>query len=500
MRLGTPLLVGFALLLGGCVGPRWAVPSSGDARVEACRAAFTTVDLEVAEAGVGDAEAARIPGFPYLRASRFLASFRNQPLQPAAFEAWVDRLRRLDRQARRVELANLPPAEREKLAAPIRELAGCADVLRRHDLTADGRRALRRAARVPDHYSALSRTLGLYPFTSFGVAVGFMNWKRRFLPAAMAANGPLPVEGSLTTYRPTVGGAAPRRLRAGQVAAIVAGARDNPLGIPEPKGADLARLIETFAPVWVVDEAGPADRIGHPVWRRDGGRTRVDVDAGRPVAFTRLSHTRFGGEILLQINYQVWFRERPLTGALDLLGGWLDSVIWRVTIGADGRPLAYDSMHGCGCYHMFFPVPPTARKPMPEDLDHSEGALVAGPGPRPGPDARAAIRLTSGAHYIAAVDTIKDGGPARSYRLLPPGEIPDLALRTAPLPREAGGSRSFYGPDGLVAGSERLERFILWPMGIASPGGMRQWGTHSTAFVGRRHFDEPYLFEKSFRR
>jgi hypothetical protein len=35
-------------------------------------------------------------------------------------------------------------------------------------------------------------------------------------------------------------------------------------------------------------------------------------------------------------------------------------------------------------------------------------------------------------------------------------------------------------------------------MGIPSPGAMRQWGHHATAFVGRRYFDDPHLFEKTF--
>jgi len=68
------------------------------------------------------------------------------------------------------------------------------------------------------------------------------------------------------------------------------------------------------------------------------------------------------------------------------------------------------------------------------------------------------------------------------------------------LPDPAGGRRSLYGPDGLVAGSERGERWLLWPMGIASPGAMRQWGRHPTAFVGRRHFDDPYLIDGAFER
>ncbi|HEX9646503.1 MAG TPA: hypothetical protein VGB88_03330, partial [Alphaproteobacteria bacterium] len=80
---------------------------------------------------------------------------------------------------------------------------------------------------------------------------------------------------------------------------------------------------------------------------------------------------------------------------------------------------------------------------------------------------------------------------AAGYRLVPAEELRSLA---AP----GGGRRSLYRPDGLVAGSERLERFLLWPMGIASAGAMRQFGTHATAFVGRRHFDDPRLFDDAF--
>ena len=66
------------------------------------------------------------------------------------------------------------------------------------------------------------------------------------------------------------------------------------------------------------------------------------------------------------------------------------------------------------------------------------------------------------------------------------------------MPRAAGERASAFGPDGLIAGSERLERFLFWPMGIVSPGAMRQWGRHATAFVGRRHFDDARLMERYF--
>jgi hypothetical protein len=49
-----------------------------------------------------------------------------------------------------------------------------------------------------------------------------------------------------------------------------------------------------------------------------------------------------------------------------------------------------------------------------------------------------------------------------------------------------------------MPGTERGERFFLWPMGIESAGQMRQWGHHATAFVGRRHFDDPNLLASYF--
>ena len=52
--------------------------------------------------------------------------------------------------------------------------------------------------------------------------------------------------------------------------------------------------------------------------------------------------------------------------------------------------------------------------------------------------------------------------------------------------------------DGIVPGSERGERWLFWPMGVPEPGAMRQWGRHATAFVGRRHFDDPGILERYF--
>lgn len=51
----------------------------------------------------------------------------------------------------------------------------------------------------------------------------------------------------------------------------------------------------------------------------------------------------------------------------------------------------------------------------------------------------------------------------------------------------------------MLAGSERLESTYLWPFGIPSAGAMRQLGHHAIAFIGIRHFDQPWLFEQILR-
>ena len=103
---------------------------------------------------------------------------------------------------------------------------------------------------------------------------------------------------------------------------------------------------------------------------------------------------------------------------------------------------------------------------------------------------RLAVRLASATHHVTGI-AAPSVLPTRRYELRDENE-----LRSLPLP--GGGSRSLYAADGLVRGTERAERFLFWPMGIASAGAMRQWSHHATAFVGRRHFDDPNLLDNRF--
>lgn len=110
------------------------------------------------------------------------------------------------------------------------------------------------------------------------------------------------------------------------------------------------------------------------------------------------------------------------------------------------------------------------------------------------------VQLAAGSHYVSQIysdSALPQMESSQTYGIHLGAEVPDEAMRVAPYGK-AGLRRSLYGPDGVIRQSRRLERFTLWPMGIKSPGAMRQWGTHATAFVGKRHFDDPYLMEAAF--
>jgi hypothetical protein len=490
------VVIALVAAVAGCaVAPR-APPATRDLDDHAarCAAILERVDSVVAAAGVADGMAARVAGFPHLRANRFLASYASETLDDARFGAWVRRMAALGGEGLAVELDNLPAAQAGPLIRELRALgatraelrptvAECVKRLTEADLASPDRRALlREAARVPDDYADWQRVVGLYWLTRIPFAHGIRRWQedvRRLFAEPVAA---LPVKGQVTRY------AAPSaRLSGAEVGALLARSSGNALGIPEPAGSDYEALFAAFAPAFEIDTVGPADRPGELVL--DEGAT-PRADPARAVVYRRISHARYRGQALLQLNYGIWFPERPKGAGWDILGGYLDGLIWRVTLAPDGAPWVFDSIHHCGCYHQFFPTARAVLKEIPATLD--EAAFVPQRLPRLEPNARIVLRVASGTHYLQRVMVQAEAAPhAYTYAFME-----DDALRSLPL--APGARRSAFRPDGIVPGTERGERYLFWPMGVPEPGAMRQWGRHATAFVGRRHFDDADLLERYF--
>lgn len=471
-----------AALAQACAKGRTLAPP-GD-RAAACARFFGELDLWVAEHGGADAEAARVAGSPELRVDRFLASFADERPTGESYAAWIERLRRLDDTARRIEWRNLPAGAAAGLQPPFGLPAETAiDLCGRVLAERDGRSPARRSrlfeqAEVPDAYSTWRRVLGLYPLTRWAIVEGVGRLQRElrhpFLPGAESGPG----LGPWLRYAPPV----PARLGAAEVAGILEASAGNPLGIPEPSGEALGRLFAAFAPVLAVETASDSDRIGAVRLGADG---TASIDTAAPAVYRRLSHARWNGRVLLQLNYLLWFPARPPRGSFDIYAGRFDGLLWRATLGTDGRPLAYDSIHPCGCYYQIFPGE-GVRVVQPRD--GSEPVLSPMPIPRLKPGERLVIRLASGTHFIRGVKPESTLGATTAYHWRDYDE-----LRSLPAPN--GRRRSLFDAEGLVRGSERPERWLFWPMGVPSAGAMRQWGTHAIAFLGKRHFDDPELLE-----
>ena len=470
-------------LLGGCaslVSP--TQPTAASPETASCARWFAQVDAAIDQAGVRDAETERVAGFAGLRVDRFTASLRDRAsASAAAFDTWLARLQRLELDGRGFEIANLP-----RTAFPIGAAADAAAARRQTEQCAQAwrgplqsdpalRSTLLERAQVPDRYATWQRAVGLYPLVRWPFFAGVQNWQRSHEEAMSRwATSPAPTQ----RFVPA---------RAAPTTALWHARPRDALGVPQFSDAEVAALLAAHAPALEVETRGDADRFGALAW--NGGAVPAVDRAAPPQAYQRIAYARYGDRVLVQLVYSFWFPERPPLGRVDLLAGALDAVVLRVTLAPDdGRPLLVDTIHGCGCYHLFIPTAEVAlRTPAPTDV---EWAFTPTTLPALSPGQRIVVRLASATHYVVGVD--RDGGaPGTPYVLRE-----EQMLRA--LPTSAGASKSVFGPDGLVAGSERAERWLFWPMGIASAGAMRQWGHHATAFVGRRHFDDADLIERRF--
>ena len=477
-----------AVLLSGCAAVA-ELPVPDD--IAACQRWMDRLDEQVDAHAVRDGGSARLSGWPFLRVDRLLASYRDEVgVSEAAWASWGRRMVALDEVARAAETRNLPPAAMASLGvadapAAMDRVRACAPRLWAR-LSADpGARArLQRAARVPDDYSPVLRGLGLYALTRWpffaGVEREQRHWKIRWDSATQAEHA----GGERIRYRPATPGPA----GAVDVGEILRRLPRDALGVAIPDAATAQRLLAAYAPVIDIDTVADHDRPGRLYW---GASPAPEVNPREPVLYQRIAHTRLGGRTLLQLVYSLWFPERPAVSGLDLLAGRVDAVVLRQTLDERGRVLMLDSIHGCGCYHVFVPGASMALRPAPDP--QGEWAFVPAPVPALQPGQRLRVHITAIDHQLEGAgadqgDSVEHGA---TYALLD-----EDTLRS--LPTAEGGHRSAFWSSGIMPGTERGERALFWPMGIASPGAMRQWGRHPTAFVGRRHFDDPRLLAERF--
>ncbi len=553
------LIVGLAIALAACASPPpsqsppsqsppsqsppsqspQGLPIAGTAD---CRALVNDLTVAITQAGVGDAQAVRIEGFDWLRVDRFTAALGRKAGVGTQTAAWLERLRALDAQARRIELANLPDARVTWLAgaASLTTPTSDADPALQPGAVRSARQALqaridscghastaaiaqepetldrlRRSAQVPDDYVEWQRALGIYPVSSLAFQAGV-----RREEAAMAAAHARHADAVARDARLMMIEQAPIQAQDDDGSRIANFKRDA-LGVPQPDQGQAAALLARHAPVIALAGRTADDRIGTLQLDAQG---RSVVDTGRPAVYGRIAYMHWQGEIRVQLVYTAWFPRRPPDGRADLLAGHLDGIVLRLTMDADERIDMIDSIHPCGCWHQFIPVGDWQVQPAP--VAGEEWAFVARRLASVPTGHRVRIRVSAGAHMLEGIDSVdRLQGIGRSAPIgsapppaTPPAPptpgiatasspdagsgpddytlLPDDSLRSLALP--SGGRRSLYDPRGFVPGTDRAEAWLFWPMGVADAGAMRQWGRHATAFVGRRHFDDADLLERRF--
>ena len=475
------LLLGLAAcsLVAGCstmsIANRPELPDG-----EKCLALFAKVDAQIDAAGVRDASYHRVPGFPYLRTDRYTASFANELPNIETFWEWVGYMRASEDEAREVELRNLKLTE-EQASTLLLDMRGCGGWLRSWELDDEPfRKKMIEAVKYPDDYSTTQRVLGLYP-----IAVPFLkqdlsehrrNVEEQF--AAPLEAPPAPAELKLWSVQTNPNLEYP----AGTI-----DLRRKPrdlLGRVGMLGSEIVHLAHTHAPALWIESTGDHDRPGMPVLTAQG----PSVDASRPVVYYLTGLTRFGGRSLLQITYFVWFSEHVPMAKDGGERGPIDGVIWRVTLDEQGNPLVHDTIHASGGAHYAFPLDSLRRR------EDAPGTMLF-PQKDGAPKGPVAVRIRSGTHEVTRVLKADDAAVVATRRQT-------YELRTYEdlynLPDPAGGTRSLFGPEGFVAGTDRSQDYWRWPSGVRHPGALRQSGHHPTALVGRAHFDDAFLFDQAF--
>lgn len=438
---------------------------------DTCREQYAQIDARVDAAGVRNAEFWRVPGYPYLRTDRMLASFRHEVNGLEDVSEWVRRMRELDQESRDYEYKNLGMSEIDAINQRDRFL-NCGRVLATIELQdPEAWERLLSVVYPADAYSGLRRALGLYPLMA---PIMRNRVAEQHAAVAQIHGQPLPAAPAGAPLRLW-------RVQAKENFDLLADLGEktpiNALGFPGLYGSQWRALAELHAPGLWIETAGEADLPAAPGYTVEG----LSADPATSRVNYQINFTRLGGHDLVQIAYSIWFKSDQQADRTPI-----DGLIWRVTLDRKFEPMMYESLHASGSDHRWYPVQPLRLR---EDIS-GEAHYAA---PSPAPARGATLRLRQGTHEVLGVVAAEEAHAVTSsaYELRPYEELYTL-------PQPGGGSRSLFGPDGLIAQSRGVDPIGGFGSGILRPGALRQSGHHAIARVGKRHFDDPDLIAETF--
>lgn len=485
----TVVLIGF---LQGCAGLTPRQKSALPGRPPHAERLLIELDAVVAEAGVHDASSFKVPGFPYLRTDRFLAAMKERLIGDEQKTLWVEQMVRLEFEARKKEIKNLPDEtlsvlspklggvpDREALL--VRTSAAASQLLEYDRLQPVFFDTLRDAVVVPDEYSTFMRVFGLYPIAAVPITIGtqvaynkFKNWHRSPL-------ADLTVEGRMTAFVAE----GDRYTAAEKSARLFATARRNAFGLPDLSDADVAALVRSYAPIISQDVVAGYDRFGEAVWN-DG---TVTIDQRRPAIYYYITTSFINRIPVLQINYALWYSERSGEKTPSYEKGPLDGLTLRISLDRQGQPVMVDIMNNCGCYHFYAPRMERVAKIIPTINGIYPFVPVWLPPDYPGKPLT--LRVNSGWHQVEHLYTSTAPADALVYRLIPYDRLEALT-------HADGSYESVFTAAGIMKNSTRIEPYIFFSAGIHDIGYMRQRSHHAVKMIGWAHFTDPDIFDGEF--
>lgn len=437
-----------------------------------CSAEYAEIDARVAAAKVSYAGYYRVPGYPYLRTDRTLASFAYEVKTLEEIGGWIRRMREMDQEAREFEYRNLGMTLNQAAIQRDRFL-NCGRILASIEFIdePEAYANLLSAVQPQDDYSGVQRTLGLYALRASSMRARLVESQQVLDQMYAQPLEKLPASAPLTLWKPKP------EADMSLVNVDFNKVLPDELGFPGLTESMWLALTEYHAPQLWIETASDADQPAGPKLTDKG----VAADLSKPQVHYQVTFARFGGKALIQLNYLFWFK-----GAN---GEALDGFIWRVNLDDKAQLLAYESMHTSGSDHRWYPVRKLARR---EPADDAHGVPVIAP--QPAPEHMATLRIGATTHDILrVVDSAEviSGSVVQNYEIR---RYDDLLM----MPLPGGGTRSLFGSDGLVAGTHGKAPIGGFASGIRAPGVLRQLGRHAIAPVGRAHFDEPFLLESVF--
>lgn len=461
-------------------------------RPEEYRRFFEALDKTIDKAKVRDAGYITVKGFPYLRANRFLIGLKKKIKTDAQKTQWVEWMRQLDLEARQKEIHNLPESALKEVSTRLGEntdanlllsqLTEYSEKMIRHDSRhPDFYDSLKSAALDPGEYSLFLRAIGIYPLFAVPVTYSTNKAYNHLRRAHKTPPGNLKVQGKLKAYAASKRQEFPFE----DIGKMFDASRKDVLGIPRLTKEEIDRLVFALSPVFYQDETGSYDKIGEAVWQDHA----VKINYERPVVYYYITYGFIRDEPALQINYTLWYTERPAPHTPWMERGPIDGITARVSLDANGLPIMVDVMNNCGCYHFFVPRKDSIERVIPKPFFFDP--LVTSWLPEPFPKEHISLRIHSGWHQVRNISAGKIPEDAIAYELVPYEELESL-------PHSDGRRESVFDPYGIMKSSKSIEPFILFSMGVPAVGYMRQRENHPTKLLRVEHFTDPGFFDKNF--